>query len=235
MEGDAFTAERTGLRISLTLKMKMNILPYVQKPFHGIAICFFIYKIGEPMKKLFLLIGLLIFYVSLVHAQTTQTTPPPQTPPAATAPAQEPKTIDEALRWMEGNWEGTGKARGDHEFMGSLAVTSELDGNGILVNRGSMTMSGDPTGALKELMLIGYDGTTKKIVATMYDNKNIIAIYVGELGTNQIVFNLATAQPGYVSKRTFQLQPDGTLYFSIEGATPGNQPTKQVEINFKKK
>ena len=93
----------------------------------------------------------------------------------------------------------------------------------------------DLAGGLKELIIVGFDGTTKKIVATVYDNKNTIALYVGELKTNEVVFSAATAQQGYVSRRIFKLMPDGGLSFVIEGATPGKEVSKLVEINFKKK
>ena len=83
--------------------------------------------------------------------------------------------------------------------------------------------------------LIGLDGTTKKVVATLYDNKNRIALYVGELKQNEIDFSLATAPQGYVDRRIFRQLPDGGLNFVIEGATPGKEVSKGVEINFKKK
>lgn len=153
----------------------------------------------------------------------------------ATAPApSEPATIAEALSWATGTWEGDGKARAG-EFTGKMTVTEELDGMGMLINRTSMTKSGDPTGGMKELFLIGFDASTKKIVATLYDNKSSIALYVGELKDHEIDFSLATAQPGYVSHRVLKQQPDGTLYFLIESATPGKEVSKQVEITFRKK
>jgi len=180
------------------------------------------------MKQLVIFFSLMVLLVSFASAQTPQSTP---APPAG----QETKTIAETLNWMIGTWEGTGKARGTTEFRGKLTVTEELDGSSLLLNRESMTATGDPSGGLKELMIVGFDGTTKKIVGTLYSNKNEIAIFVGEVQNNQIVFNLAATQAGYVNKRTFQAQPDGGLSFTIEAATPGKEPTKQVEITFKKK
>jgi hypothetical protein len=162
-----------------------------------------------------------------------------QTPPAPAAPAAAPipsgKTLPELLNWMMGEWEGEGTSRSEKEFIGKLSVIQELDATAVLMHRESTTKEG-LTGGLKELMIIGYDGTTKKIVGTVYDNKNTIALYVGELKSeSELVFNSATAQQGYVSRRTFKTMPDGSLSFVIEGAAPGKEVSKAVEISFKKK
>jgi hypothetical protein len=176
----------------------------------------------------------LILLASFAHSQTP---PAPPTPPAQTAPAAgQPsgQTLPELLGWMLGEWEGEGMSRGEREFIGKLSVVQELDGTALLLRRESTTKEG-VAGGLKELIIVGFDGTTKKIIATVYDNKNIIALYVGESKTNEIVFSAATAQQGYVSRRIYKLMPDGGLSFVIEGATPGKEVSKLVEINFKKK
>jgi hypothetical protein len=183
------------------------------------------------MKKSFYLI-ILMLLAPVIYAQT----PPAQSAPAAptAAPSTLGKTLPELLNWMMGEWEGEGTSRSEKEFIGKLSVIQELDATAVLIHRESTTKEG-LTGGLKELMIIGYDGTTKKIIGTVYDNKNTIALYVGELKTeNELVFNSATAQQGYVSRRTFKIMPDG-LSFVIEGATPGKEVSKVVEINFKKK
>ncbi|HSE41324.1 MAG TPA: hypothetical protein VLH08_11225, partial [Acidobacteriota bacterium] len=151
-------------------------------------------------------------------------------PPAPTSS----QTLPELLNWMVGEWEGEGISRGEREFIGKLSSVSELDGTAVLIRRESANKEGI-SGGMKELMIVGFDGTTKKIVATVYDNKNSIGLYVGELKTNEIVFNAATAQQGYISRRIFKLMPDGGLSFVSEGATPGKEVSKLVEINFKKK
>jgi hypothetical protein len=160
---------------------------------------------------------------------------PPSPPPAPeSAPAGE-KPLADALGFMIGDWEGEGISRGEHEFIGKLSVSTELENNALLMRRESMNKAGGPSGGLQELMIIGFDGTTKKIVATLYDNKNSIALYVGEIGDKEVVFSLATQAPGYVSRRSFKLLADGGLSFTVEGATPGKEVSKMVEINFKKK
>lgn len=187
------------------------------------------------MKKLttFVAVSLL---AALGYAQTQSPTPPPASPaPTAPAPAEAGKTLPELLSWMIGEWEGDGVSRGEREFIGKLSVMPELDSTAVLVRRESATKGENLAGGLKELMIIGYDGTTKKIVATVYDNKNTIALYVGELKTNEIVFSVATAQQGYVNRRVFRLMPDSGVSFIIEGASPGKEVSKLVEINFKKK
>ncbi len=178
-------------------------------------------------------IFILILLASVAYSQT----PAPPAPPAQTAPPvgqTAGQTLPELLNWMVGEWEGEGMSRGEREFIGKLSVMPELDGTALLVRRESTTKE-EVSGGLKELIIVGFDGTTKKIVATVYDNKNSIGLYVGELKTNEVVFSAATAQQGYVSRRIYKLMPDGGLSFIIEGATPGKEVSKVVEINFKKK
>lgn len=185
------------------------------------------------MKRYALFLMITVFAsVALAQSETPTQTPPV---PAPKPPEITGNTVVEVLSWMIGEWEGEGIARGERSFIGRLSVTSELDGMGVLLHRVSMNRPGDVAGGLKELMIIGYDGTTKKMVGTLYDNKNTIALYVGEVKENEIDFSQAMAQPGYLSKRSFKLQPDGALAFVIEGATPGKEVSKVVEINFKKK
>jgi hypothetical protein len=187
------------------------------------------------MKKSIYLI-ILMLLASVVHAQTPPAQPAPPTAPApAAAPNTSGKTLPELLNWMIGEWEGEGTSRSENQFIGKLSAIPELDATAVLLHRESTTKEG-LTGGLKELMIVGYDGTTKKIIGTVYDNKNTIALYVGELKSDtELVFNSATAQQGYVSRRTFKTMPDGRLSFVIEGASPGKEVSKVVEINFKKK
>jgi len=189
------------------------------------------------MKKFILFTVLLTAFAISGFAQTgtpaPSTTPPPAQPPAGAATPSD-KPLIEVLSWMMGQWEGEGISR-DQQFIGHLNVSADLDGTILQITRESTSKNSTLTGGLKEIMLVGLDGTTKKIVETLYDNKNRIALYVGELGQNEIVFSLATAQPGYVDRRIFRLLPDGGLAFVIEGAAPGKEVSKLVEINFKKK
>jgi len=168
----------------------------------------------------------LVALTNFVQAQTA-------TEPAAAPVTQNTKDLSEVLGFMIGNWGGEGLSRGEHQFIGKMTVTSELEGNALLVRRESMNKEGGPSGGLQELMVIGFDGTNKKIVGTLYDNKNLIAIFVGESKDNEIVFTQAMVPEGYVQRRTFKMLPDG-LSFVMEGATPGKEVSKLVEINFKK-
>lgn len=181
-------------------------------------------------KSIYLLILMLL--APVIHAQTPPAQPAPAAPAAASTSG---KTLPELLSWMIGEWEGEGTSRSEKEFIGRLSAIPELDATAVLLHRESTTKEG-LTGGLKELMIVGYDGTTKKIVGTVYDNKNTIALYVGEMKSDtELVFNSATAQQGYVSRRSFKSMPDGTISFVIEGASPGKEVSKVVEINFKKK
>jgi hypothetical protein len=145
------------------------------------------------------------------------------------------KMLSDSLGWLLGDWEGSGTTSGGREFLGQLSASAELDHSALLLRRESMNKTGGPAGGLKELMVIGFDGTTKKIVGITYDTNNNISLYVAELQEKQVIFNSAVAQPGYVSRRTFQLKDDGTVNFSTETGSPGKEVVKVIEINFKKK
>ena len=172
------------------------------------------------------------FAVVTVNISLAQT---PTPAPAQSAPASEP-LLGQTLNWLVGTWEGEGASKGGSQFVGKLEVTPELDDSALLASRESMNKEGGPSGGKKELFLIGYDGTTKKLIGTLYDNKNRIALFAGEIKGDDVVFNLAipAPQPGYVNRITFRRLADGVAYF-VEEATPGKEASKVVEINFKKK
>jgi hypothetical protein len=158
-----------------------------------------------------------------------------QTPaqPTQSAPT-ELKPLGEALSWLEGNWEGQGVMAGDNqEFTGTLSGQRELDDEALILRRESIGKS--QQAGLKEIMLIGFEASTKKIILTLLTSKNAIGIYTGELKDHEIVFTLATAQQGYVDRRSFKQLPDGGISFTIERGTPDKAVGKVVEINFKKK
>ncbi len=167
---------------------------------------------------------------SMVYAQTPPSGPSAGTPSSSTSG----KTLPELLNWMTGEWEGEGTSRQEKEFIGKLSVIPELDSSALLIHRESTTKEG-LAGGLKELMIIGYDGRTKKIVATLYDNKNLIDLYVGELMPNEILFSCASCQQGYISRFSFKQMADGGISFVKERADPGKEASKVTEINFKKK
>lgn len=179
------------------------------------------------MKRNSLLL-IMIFFSGIVMAQGQST-------PAAPAAPAAGKPLAEILGFMSGNWEGDGVARGEHAFVGKLTVTSELEGNALLMRRESMNKEGGPSGGLQELMIIGYEGSTKKIVGTLYDNKNNIGLYVGEVSGDQIVLSRTAIAAGYVDRRTIKLLPEGVLSFVGEFGSPEAPVSKVVEINFKKK
>lgn len=178
----------------------------------------------------------LILFAGFTFAQT-----PTQQPasPGQTAPASPTdltgKTLKDLLGWMVGEWEGEGVSRGEREFLGKMSAQFELDDEVLLLKRESMNKEGGPTGGNKDLMLIGFDGTTKKIILTLYTNKNFISLYVGEIRGNDVVFNSTTAQSGYTDRRIFRRLPDGGISFVTEGGGAGKPVVKLVEINFKKK
>ena len=151
------------------------------------------------------------------------------------SPAVTNKMLSDSLGWLLGSWDGSGTTNTGREFLGQLSATEELDHSALLLKRESMNKTGGPSGGLKELMVIGFDGTTKKIVGVTYDTNNNISLYVGEMQDKQIVFSSAVAQPGFVSRRTFQLKDDGTVSFFTETGSPGKEVVKAIEINFKKK
>lgn len=153
--------------------------------------------------------------------------------PDAEETARLGESVSELLDWMNGKWEGEGSSSGDQEFLARMTAGPELDGEAVVVHRESIPTAGSVSGK-KEIMVIGVDGSTKKIIMTLTTSNNFIGIYTGELKDQEIVFDWVTAPEGYVSRRSFRLLPDGGLSFVIEQATPGKQVSKQVEINFRK-
>jgi hypothetical protein len=169
---------------------------------------------------------MLMVFASFAFAQAQQ---PTQSAPATTKP------LADTLDWLTGNWGGEGLMSGDQEFLGTMKGTRELDDEAIVLMRESMNKAGGLSGGRKEIMVIGYEGTTKKIVMTLHTSNNFIGIYTGEMKDHEIVFTLATNQPGYVDRRSFKQLPDGGVSFIIERGAPGKNISKLVEINFKKK
>jgi len=172
------------------------------------------------------LLFLLMILASFAWAQTPQPQP---------ATATQTKPLAETLSWLEGHWEGEGIMSGDQEFIGTMTGTRELDDEAVVLMRESMSKTGAQAGGRKEIMVIGFEATTKKIVMTLHTSNNFIGIYGGELKDHEIVFTLATNQQGYVNRRSFKILPNGGMSFIIESAAPGKNISKLVEINFKKK
>jgi hypothetical protein len=188
----------------------------------------------ELSMKRFVILFALTILASYTFAQTPA---PPSQPAAPSAPSDTTgKSFKDMLGGLAGEWEGEGVSRGEREFIGKLSAQFELDDEALLIKRESMNKQGTgPSGGLKELMLIGTDGTTKKIIMTVYANNNFIGLYVGEVKGTDVVFNSTTAASGYTDRRTFRKLPDGSLSFFTEGGGNGKPVAKVVEINFKKK
>jgi hypothetical protein len=179
------------------------------------------------------LVLICLFFAGFAFAQTPAET---QTAPSATPPASDQPLAD-LLGWMSGNWQGEGLMAGTQEFVSELEVTKELDNQALLFQRESMSKEADLAGGKKEIMVIGYEGATKKILLSVHSSNNSLLIYSGELkGNNEIVFSLVlpATQPGYTYRRVFKLLPNGNLSFSIETATPDKALSKTVEINYVK-
>ena len=188
-----------------------------------------------------LLFAVMIAFVSTAWAQTdsqpaqpdqtqqpTQQPAPPQptpsVPPPATDEAANPVTQN--LNWLVGEWNGSGTQNGQ-TFEAHLSVKPQLDGNALLLERTS------PSG-YKELMVIAYDKTSQKVVATLFTSQNNSGIYVANAAPNQVTFSQVTSVQGAVSERVLQQTPDGQLKMIVRGANPGEQPKTMIEITFTK-
>ena len=182
---------------------------------------------------LFSLVLVLVFQVvASTEAQQTAPTPGTGTP----TQAEMSRMLAEVLSWMVGDWEGNGTYADGRQFVGQMSITSELDHSALLVRRESMNKAGGASGGLKELMVIGFDGITKKIVMVAYDNSNNTGAYIGEVKEDSLVLNQATSQPGLVLRRTFRKNSDGGITYLVEkSSVAGKEPTKTLEIVFKKK
>ncbi len=172
------------------------------------------------MKKSFFLI-VLCMVSSMVFAQTTTTTPAPA--PAA----QSEKTLADVLGWMIGTWEGEGVS-GTSQLRGKMSISPRVDGAAVLVER-------EGGEGKKELWVIGYDATSKKLLAVLYDNRGSVTYFTGDIKENQIDLTLTTQAAGYSKHCQFRLLPEGNVGLMIEGSTPGKPVTKWVELTFKKK
>jgi hypothetical protein len=145
----------------------------------------------------------------------------------ASAPSTNSPPLSETLAWMLGDWEGEGVQSGS-AFSSSLTVTTRLDGTVLQINRSSSS-------GLKEMMLLGYDGNSKKYVGVLYDSRNHIGLFECQLKEKEISLSQIGLPQGFVSARAIKLQPDSKLYFSIDRAEPGQELAKSVEITYQKK
>jgi hypothetical protein len=145
----------------------------------------------------------------------------------ASAPKTTSPLVSQTLAWMLGDWEGEGVQNGT-AFSSTLSVTTKLDGTVIQISRSSSS-------GLKEMMLLGFDGSSKKYVGVLYDSRNHIGLFECQMKENEIGLNQFGLPQGFQSSRTIKLQPDTKMYFSIDRAEPGQQLSKSVEITYQKK
>lgn len=174
--------------------------------------------------------------VSMVWAQTTPPNlPQNQTPtpaPTQAAPAPPGATGDEAnpvmqnLGWMIGTWQGTGSQNGQ-TFESTLNIRPQLDGQALLIERSS------PTG-YKEIMVIAYDKTARKVVSTIFTSQNNSGIFIGNIAGDQVTFSQVSSAAGSSSERVYQKDPAGSLQMTIRGADSSGQPKTLLEMTFTK-
>jgi hypothetical protein len=134
--------------------------------------------------------------------------------------------LGQSLNWMIGKWKGNGQQRGV-TFTGELDVSSVLSETSLLIKRIS-------SGGYEEAMLLGYDNTSKKNVATLYDNRYHTGLFTCTTGQNQLNCSQLSSDPKYASERSFSLASDGTLVFTIQRKDPQMTLQKVLEVSFKK-
>jgi hypothetical protein len=163
----------------------------------------------------------LLFVVTMIvlPAAVFEAAPAPQKSAPVTS-------LLDTFGWLPGNWEGEGVQSGS-AFTSYLDVNPLLDGTVIQIKRASSS-------GLKEMMLVGFDGSAKKYVGVLYDSRNQIGLYSCEVQNKNIAFVQIGLPQGYSFRRTFALQPDGSIHFAIQRAEPGKE-AQSVEIDFKKK
>ena len=135
-------------------------------------------------------------------------------------------SLVDTFGWLFGSWEGEGVQSGS-AFTSYLDVNPLLDGTVIQIKRASSS-------GLKEMMLVGFDGSAKKYVGVLYDSRNQIGLFSCEIKDKNLNFSQIGLPQGYTSGRTLALQPDGAIHFAIQRAEPGKE-AQTVEIDFKKK
>jgi hypothetical protein len=169
-----------------------------------------------------------ILFVTVLAAPCIQSVFSQQTSTMKKTPSPVNETlVSETLNWMIGEWEGEGVQNGS-TFSSYLSVISRLDGTVLQINRAS------PSG-LKEIMLLGFDGSAKKYVGVLYDSRNHIGMFGCEIKDKNIDLLQTGLPQGVVSKRSFRMQDDRQILFAIESAEPGKELSKSVEITFAKK
>jgi hypothetical protein len=134
--------------------------------------------------------------------------------------------LGQSLNWIIGKWTGTGQQRG-------VTFTSELDVSSVL-SETSLLIKRISSGGYEEAMLLGFDNTSKKNVATLYDNRYHTGLFTCTTGQNQLNCSQVSSDPKYASKRSFSLASDGTLIFTIQRKDPQMTLQKVLEVSFKK-
>jgi hypothetical protein len=172
-----------------------------------------------------LVVSFLILFVPFSFAQT---------PPAPTPAPQEPEqsqtatnsTLDN-LMWLVGTWQGKETQQGK-EFQTTFTAQAALDQQALTIERTS-------SGGYKELMVISYDKSSKKTVATLFTNLNNTGIFVADsISNNSVNFSQVTSAEGFKSQRIFEQTGDGQFKFTIKGANPGQELSTLAEAQYTK-
>lgn len=172
--------------------------------------------------KQHVLILFLIMLVSFVSAQVQEEEPSESGTQKISGPY-----LGRSLNWLVGQWTGEGTQNGV-AFSSNLDVSSILDATAVSLLR-------DSSGGYKEMILLGYDSTSKKNVATLYDNRYHTGLYTCTTSEKELKCSQLSSVPGYASQRIYQLAADGTLLFFIERQQPDQKFRKVLEIQFKKR
>lgn len=147
-------------------------------------------------------------------------------PTESTAQRVAEPLLGQSLSWLVGTWSGEGTQAG-RTFTSRLEISSILDSTAVLAKRSS-------SGGYAELMLLGYDSSSKKNVGTLYDNRYHTGLYTCTATDKELICSQVVSVKGYASQRKYQLNGDGTLTFTIERQEPDQQLRKVIEVVFKK-
>jgi hypothetical protein len=170
-----------------------------------------------------LVVSFLILFVSFSFAQTP---PAPQEPVPDQSQTATNSTLDN-LMWLVGSWQGK-ETQQAKEFQTTLTAEAALDQQAITIERTS-------SGGYKELMVISYDKSSKKTVATLFTNLNNTGIFVADaLSNNSSTFSQVTSAEGFKSQRVFEQTAEGQLKFTIKGANPGQELSTLAEAQYTK-
>lgn len=132
------------------------------------------------------------------------------------------------LRFLHGDWSGTGSGKPGEAVSGKTAFGFDLDGN-VMVRQNSATYAARPGEAKvafhQDLMVIYRQAGESAFRAIYFDNEGHVIRYVLSFppGGNSAVFESEAGDRGPRFRLTYALLADGSLSVDFAMAPPGGE------------